>query len=50
VVSFVGPNYLVTLRPPEFKFAGEVLTECELKEEARKEYLSQVQAITLSDS
>jgi magnesium transporter len=39
--AFVGPNYLVTLRPPEFKFAGEVLTECELKEEARKEYLSQ---------
>ena len=30
--AFAGPNYLVTLRPSEFKFADEVLRECELKE------------------
>lgn len=39
--AFVGSNYLVTLRPSEFKFADEVLKECELKEEARAEYMSQ---------
>jgi magnesium transporter len=39
--AFIGPNYLVTLRPSEFKFAGEIFKECELREEARAEYLSQ---------
>jgi magnesium transporter len=39
--AFLGPNYLVTLRPVEFKFAEEVLRECELKEEVRQAYLSQ---------
>ena len=39
--AFLGPNYLVTLRPVEFKFTEEVLRECELKEEVRQAYLSQ---------
>jgi magnesium transporter len=39
--AFVGPNYLITLRPPEFKVGGELFRECELREEAREEYLSQ---------
>jgi len=39
--AFVGPDYLVTIRPPEFKVAGELFQECETKEEAREQYLSQ---------
>lgn len=39
--AFVGPNYLVTIRPPEFKVAGELFQECETKAETREQYLSQ---------
>jgi magnesium transporter len=39
--AFVGPNYLVTIRPPEFKVAGELFQECETKVETREQYLSQ---------
>jgi magnesium transporter len=39
--AFVGPNYLVTIRPPEFKVAGELFQECETKTETREQYLSQ---------
>jgi len=39
--AFVGPDYLVTIRPLEFKVAGELFQECETKEEAREQYLSQ---------
>lgn len=39
--AFVGPNYLVTIRPPEFKVAGELFQECETNVETREQYLSQ---------
>jgi magnesium transporter len=39
--AFVGPNYLVVIRPPEFKVAGELFQECETKVETREQYLSQ---------
>jgi magnesium transporter len=39
--AFVGPKFLVTICPPEFKFAGELFQECEIKEESRRQYLSQ---------
>jgi magnesium transporter len=39
--AFIGPNYLVTIRPPEFKVAGELFQECEIKVESREQYLSQ---------
>ena len=38
--AFVGANFLVTLRSPEFKVAGELFQECETKEEVREQYLS----------
>lgn len=39
--AFVGDNFLVILRPPEFKVAGELFRECEIREESREQYLSQ---------
>ncbi len=39
--AFIGANFLLTLRPPEFKVAGELFRECETKEEAREQYMSQ---------
>ena len=39
--AFLGENYLVTIRPAEFKIPDELFRECELREEAREEYLSQ---------
>jgi magnesium transporter len=38
--AFLGDKFLVTLRPGELKTLDELLRECELNEEARKEYLS----------
>ena len=37
---FLGKNFLVSLRPTEYKIADELFRECELREEAREEYLS----------
>jgi magnesium transporter len=39
--AFVGDKFLVTLRPGELTSLDELFHECELNEEARKEYLSQ---------
>jgi magnesium transporter len=39
--AFVGPNYLVTIRPPEFRVPDELFQECETKAETREQYLSQ---------
>ena len=39
--AFVGPNYLVTIRPPEFKVAGDLFQECETEAETREQYFSQ---------
>ena len=39
--AFLGTNFLVTLRPPELKAAGELFRECEIKKEACEQYLNQ---------
>ena len=39
--AFISENLLVTLRPTEYKAPDEIFRECELKEETRKQYLSQ---------
>jgi magnesium transporter len=39
--AFIGENFLVTLRPQEFKVPDELFRECELSEEIRKENCSQ---------
>jgi magnesium transporter len=39
--AFVGKNFLATLRPPEFKIAGELFRECEINEEVREQLFSQ---------
>ena len=38
---FVGDKYLITLRPVALKEIEELFHECEMSEEARKEYFSQ---------
>jgi magnesium transporter len=38
--TFLGTNYLVMLRPPEFKVADELFRDCEISEDAREQYLS----------
>ncbi len=38
--AFVGQNFLITLRPSEFKVVDELFRECELNEGAREQYLS----------
>jgi magnesium transporter len=38
--AFVGDRYLITLRPGALKSLDELFRECELNEEARKEYFS----------
>jgi magnesium transporter len=37
---FLGENYLVTLRPSDFKPVDNFFQECELSEESRRQYLS----------
>jgi magnesium transporter len=39
--AFVGSNFLVTIRPPEFKIAGELFRECETREDSLRQYLGQ---------
>jgi len=39
--AFVGPDYLVTIRPPELKVADELFQECETRTETREQYLGQ---------
>ncbi len=39
--AFIGENFLITLRPQEFKAPDEIFRECELNEDSREHYLSQ---------
>jgi magnesium transporter len=38
--AFVGQNFLITLRPSEFKVVDELFRECELNTDTREQYLS----------
>jgi magnesium transporter len=38
--AFVGQNFLITLRPSEFKIVDELFRECELNKDTREQYLS----------
>jgi magnesium transporter len=39
--AFVGDKFLITLRPGELESLNELFHECEVSEEARKEYMNQ---------